>query len=600
MSFNFHKRGFQFTLVIIVFLIPFKSFTQDLSGVWTGKLYNDTTHQYIPYELVIDESGGKETGYSQTSFDDGTGSNIGIKSQKIKSKNGNLKIEDEKYIYNNFPGGPPKGVKMVSEMELNENKNSATLTGTWKTNSTKQYRPLSGTVYLERKNKKPEEASIVKKMVELGMGKQMAFLTSTPDQNNSAPSGADIAKLQKAKDDSLQKIKEQQEIALAQKATEDSLRKVKEQEDIAKAQKAKDDSLQKIKDQEQIALALKAKEDSLRKVKEQEDIAKAQKAKDDSLQKIKEQEQIALALKAKEDSLRKVKEQEDIALAQKAKDDSLQKIKDQEQIALAQKAKDDSLRKIKEQEDIALAQKAKEDSLQKIKEKEAIAKAQKAKEESLQKIQEQEQIALAQKAKDDLAKQQQEKLLHAQEAKDELARQRKAEEDRLIAQKQQEELDKKQLALNEAAKAQKPKEDLVRKQKVEEQDKIQKANPTAAAEIDKRKIETIRTVEISQDSLVFSLYDPGVVDGDTVTVLINGKVIMPRVGLLATAINKTIYLTPEMGDSIKVVMYAENLGSIPPNTGLLVIREAKRIYEIRFSGDLQKNSAIILVRKKKE
>jgi len=560
MSFNFHKRGFQFTLVIIVFLIPFKSFTQDLSGVWTGKLYNDTTHQYIPYELVIDESGGKETGYSQTSFDDGTGSNIGIKSQKIKSKNGNLKIEDEKYIYNNFPGGPPKGVKMVSEMMLNENKNSATLTGTWKTNSTKQYRPLSGTVYLERKNKKPEEASIVKKMVELGMGKQMAFLTSTPDQNNSAPSGADIAKLQKAKDDSLQKIKEQQEIALAQKATEDSLRKVKEQEDIAKAQKAKDDSLQKIK----------------------------------------EQEQIALALKAKEDSLRKVKEQEDIALAQKAKDDSLQKIKDQEQIALAQKAKDDSLRKIKEQEDIALAQKAKEDSLQKIKEKEAIAKAQKAKEESLQKIQEQEQIALAQKAKDDLAKQQQEKLLHAQEAKDELARQRKAEEDRLIAQKQQEELDKKQLALNEAAKAQKPKEDLVRKQKVEEQDKIQKANPTAAAEIDKRKIETIRTVEISQDSLVFSLYDPGVVDGDTVTVLINGKVIMPRVGLLATAINKTIYLTPEMGDSIKVVMYAENLGSIPPNTGLLVIREARRIYEIRFSGDLQKNSAIILVRKKKE
>jgi hypothetical protein len=54
-----------------------------------------------------------------------------------------------------------------------------------------------------------------------------------------------------------------------------------------------------------------------------------------------------------------------------------------------------------------------------------------------------------------------------------------------------------------------------------------------------------------------------------------------------------------MGDSISVVMYAENLGSIPPNTGLLVIRDASRIYEIRFSGDLQKNSAIILVRKKK-
>ena len=74
---------------------------------------------------------------------------------------------------------------------------------------------------------------------------------------------------------------------------------------------------------------------------------------------------------------------------------------------------------------------------------------------------------------------------------------------------------------------------------------------------------------------------------------------MPRVGLLTTAISKTVYLTPEMGDSISVVMYAENLGSIPPNTGLLVIHDGPKIYEIRFSGDLSKNSKIILVRKKK-
>jgi hypothetical protein len=79
----------------------------------------------------------------------------------------------------------------------------------------------------------------------------------------------------------------------------------------------------------------------------------------------------------------------------------------------------------------------------------------------------------------------------------------------------------------------------------------------------------------------------------------NGKVIMPRVGLLASAISKTVYLTPDMGDSVSVVMYAENLGSIPPNTGLLVIHDGPKIYEIRFSGDLNKNSKIILIRKKK-
>ena len=95
------------------------------------------------------------------------------------------------------------------------------------------------------------------------------------------------------------------------------------------------------------------------------------------------------------------------------------------------------------------------------------------------------------------------------------------------------------------------------------------------------------------------IFDNGSIDGDTVSVLMNGKVIMPRIGLLATAISKTVYLTPEMGDSVSVVMYAENLGSIPPNTGLLVIHDGAKIYEIRFSGDLNKNSKIILVRKKK-
>ena len=45
-------------------------------------------------------------------------------------------------------------------------------------------------------------------------------------------------------------------------------------------------------------------------------------------------------------------------------------------------------------------------------------------------------------------------------------------------------------------------------------------------------------------------------------------------------------------------MYAETLGSIPPNTGLLVIRDGQDTYEIRFSGDLQKNAGILLRRRK--
>lgn len=113
-----------------------------------------------------------------------------------------------------------------------------------------------------------------------------------------------------------------------------------------------------------------------------------------------------------------------------------------------------------------------------------------------------------------------------------------------------------------------------------------------------RSIETIQTLEFKTDSLVLTLYDNGEVDGDTVSVILNGKMLMEKQGLSTNAINKTIYITPDTGDSIQLVMYAENLGSLPPNTGLLIIKDGHDRYEIRFAGDLQKNAGITLRRKK--
>ena len=62
------------------------------------------------------------------------------------------------------------------------------------------------------------------------------------------------------------------------------------------------------------------------------------------------------------------------------------------------------------------------------------------------------------------------------------------------------------------------------------------------------------------------------------------------------AITKTI---ASNSDSMKLIMYAENLGSIAPNTGLLIINDGNIRHEIRFEGDLQKNAAVMLKRKKR-
>jgi hypothetical protein len=118
-----------------------------------------------------------------------------------------------------------------------------------------------------------------------------------------------------------------------------------------------------------------------------------------------------------------------------------------------------------------------------------------------------------------------------------------------------------------------------------------------AADLEKRKTEIIRNVFFKSDSLVIKLYDNGEIDGDTVSVILNGKVIISKQELTARAITTTIYITPDLGDSLELIMYAENLGRIPPNTGLLTLMDGDNRYDIRFSGDFQKNSAIVLKRK---
>ena len=120
-----------------------------------------------------------------------------------------------------------------------------------------------------------------------------------------------------------------------------------------------------------------------------------------------------------------------------------------------------------------------------------------------------------------------------------------------------------------------------------------------AAELEKRVTKSDQSLFFESDSLVLTLYDNGEVDGDTVTVLMNGNVIFSKAGLTTKANSKTIHITPDL-DSVNLVMYAESLGEIPPNTGLMIVNDGAKRYDVRFSADLKTNAGIILRRRKKE
>ncbi len=162
-------------LLLIIFLLPLQLFAQDISGVWKGTLYNDTTRQYIEYELAISDYGGKLNGYSYTIFViDGT-KNVGVKSVSIKKKKDVFLVEDEKLIYNNYPEPPAKGVRTFSQLSFSETDTSATLSGSWNTNRTREYSRLTGTIFLKKK-KEFHETLIVPKLNEMGLTAKLSFV----------------------------------------------------------------------------------------------------------------------------------------------------------------------------------------------------------------------------------------------------------------------------------------------------------------------------------------------------------------------------------------------------------------------------------------
>lgn len=121
----------------------------------------------------------------------------------------------------------------------------------------------------------------------------------------------------------------------------------------------------------------------------------------------------------------------------------------------------------------------------------------------------------------------------------------------------------------------------------------------AASLVDGRISIPSETIYFKSDSLSIALYDNGEVDGDTVSVIINDEMFIAKQGLKSSAFRKTFYVPQQDTDSLLVVLYAENLGKYPPNTGLLQIKDGEEIFYVRFKADLDRNAAIVLRRKYK-
>jgi hypothetical protein len=113
---------------------------------------------------------------------------------------------------------------------------------------------------------------------------------------------------------------------------------------------------------------------------------------------------------------------------------------------------------------------------------------------------------------------------------------------------------------------------------------------TPAQSFETRATKDIKTIEIKNNKIEVDIYDDGEVDNDIVSLYFNKKLLVDKKSLSTNP--HSITLTIEPGKTNELLLFADNLGTIPPNTALMIITDGKTRHEVRLSADLKNNALV--------
>ncbi len=132
---------------------------------------------------------------------------------------------------------------------------------------------------------------------------------------------------------------------------------------------------------------------------------------------------------------------------------------------------------------------------------------------------------------------------------------------------------------------------------------VQKPTPQRIPEADstprERKLDIQRILQLTDSVVHVSLYDNAIIDDDTISVFVNKKAMLLKARVSAQKIGFDIKLT-DPTQPIEILMQAENLGSIPPNTALMIVECGKKRYEVRLTSSYEKHAVLVITYDPKE
>ncbi|MFL5810475.1 MAG: hypothetical protein ACJ749_13205 [Flavisolibacter sp.] len=138
-----------------------------------------------------------------------------------------------------------------------------------------------------------------------------------------------------------------------------------------------------------------------------------------------------------------------------------------------------------------------------------------------------------------------------------------------------------------------PKTDTVAKKQTEEviTKPVEKPKINIPTTIRSRQNELTQTVTVTNEEITIRLYDNGEVDGDTISVYLDGKPLVTNKGLSTVPVTLKLKMDENRPEHT-LVMVAENMGRIPPNTSLMIVQDGDRRYQVSITSTEQKNAMV--------
>lgn len=111
--------------------------------------------------------------------------------------------------------------------------------------------------------------------------------------------------------------------------------------------------------------------------------------------------------------------------------------------------------------------------------------------------------------------------------------------------------------------------------------------------IQKRRVTVKDTIRFEGGEVDLMIWDAQQPDGDIISLIYNGEIILDKYEV--TKQPYRLRITIEAGKANKLIMYAHNIGEIPPNTATLSVILADRQEELELTSDLINADALIII-----